>query len=380
MSAGYRELMNQRRTENFYAVVSPGLEEMCAAELSALGLTSDETGSGGIAFAGRLRDLYLVNLCLRTASRVLVRFATFQSRDFPDLFRKAQKLPWGRFIRPETTVAFRVTCHQSRLNHTNRIAETLEAAVNQALGRAANPAGGTPQLIMARIVDDQVIISIDSSGELLHRRGYRQAVTTAPLRETLAAGILMLLGWDGSQPLADPLCGSASFLLEGALLARRQPPGLSRSFAFMNWPGYREGLWRLLGDEARRATRPADVVISGADENPAAVAAARENCLRSGVAEQIVIEHRPLAAQPVHPGQGLVVCNPPYGKRLPLGDDAGAYYAELGRQLRRAYPDWRVAMLCPDPALVKATGLPFRQIARLDNGGLQVGLFATQEL
>jgi putative N6-adenine-specific DNA methylase len=370
--------MDQRRTENFYAVVSPGLENICAQELTDLEVVPRQVATGGVAFAGRLRELYRANLCLRTASRILVRFAEFHSRDFPDLFRKALRLPWGRFIRPETPVDFRITCHASRLNHTVRIAETLESSLNQALGRATSPAGGNPQLVMARIADDRVTLSIDSSGELLHRRGYRQSVTAAPLRETLAAGILMLLGWHGEVPLADPMCGSGSFLAEGALLARRQAPGLSRRFAFMRWPGYREGLWKLLCDEARRCETGGGTILRGADESAEAVAAARENLQKLAFSGQISIEQCPLAAQEVRAGPGLVVCNPPYGKRLALHDRPLEFYAGLGRQLQHAYPGWQVAMLCPDTSLAKATGLPLRRIATLDNGGLEVGLFSTK--
>jgi putative N6-adenine-specific DNA methylase len=370
--------MDHRRSENFYAVVSPGLENVCAEELTDLEMSPQQVAAGGVAFAGRLRELYRANLCLRTASRILVRFAEFHSRDFPDLFRKTLKLPWGRFIRPDTPVAFRVTCRTSRLNHTVRIAETLESSVNQALGRSTNPAGGNPQLVMVRIVDDQVVLSIDSSGELLHRRGYRQSVTAAPLRETLAAGILMLLGWHGQHPLADPMCGSGSFLFEGAMLARRQAPGLYRSYAFMHWPGFREGLWRLLCDEARLGEVEPGVLLQGADESPEAVAAAEDNLKNCAFANQVSIEQRPLATQQVQAGPGLVVCNPPYGKRLALDDSPEDYYADFGRELQRVYPGWQVALICPDPALAKATGLPFRQIATLDNGGLKVGLFTTQ--
>ena len=370
--------MDHRRTEKFYIVVSPGLERTCAAELAALDIAPRHIEKGGIACAGRLRELYLANLWLRTASRILLRFAEYRSRDFPDLHRKAMRLPWGRFIRPDTPVVFRVACQGSRLNHSKRVAETLESALNRVLGRTTNPAGQNPQLVMVRIVEDLVTISVDTSGELLHRRGYRTSVTAAPLRETLAAGILLLLGWNGGEALVDPMCGSGSFLIEAALLARRQAPGLNRSFAFMAWPGYRPGLWTLLCDEARRGQLDGEVSINGYDSDPAAVATARDNCERSGNAARVSIDRRPLAEQPLVDGRGLVVCNPPYGRRLELGGDPKACYRELGDQLERAYPGWRKAILCPEPALVTATGLEFRQVAELDNGGLRVGLFATQ--
>jgi len=285
-------------------------------------------------------------------------------------------MPWGRFIRPETPVAFRVTCHGSRLNHTTRIAETLESALNQALGRTTNPIGRESQLVMVRIVDDVVTISIDSSGELLHRRGYRKSVTAAPLRETLAAGILTLLNWTSHEPLVDPMCGSGSFLIEGALLARRQAPGLNRPFAFMVWPGYRPGLWTLLCDEAQRGQAENEGAISGYDTDSAAVAIARDNCQRSGNSELVSIDRLSLAEQPVRDDRGLVVVNPPYGKRLPLDGNPNRCYREIGSHLDRAYPGWRIAVLCPDPALVKATGLPLQKLAELDNGGLSVGLYA----
>lgn len=369
--------MDHRRTENLFAITSPGLENICASEFSALNISGCEVTTGGVAFQGRLRDIYLTNLWLRTASRILVRFGEFHSRDFPDLHRKAQRLPWGRFIKQQSPVSFRITCHTSRLNHTTRIAETLESAVNNALGRSTNPASKDPQLVLVRIVDDRVTISIDSSGELLHRRGYRQSTTAAPLRETLAAGSLMLLNWDGREPLYDPLCGSGSFPLEGALLASHKAPGLKRDFAFMKWPGYREGLWNLLCNEATRQEIESEASISGADESLEAINAAKDNLGRGSLNTQVLLEHCPLDQQPVHDGQGLVICNPPYGKRLSLGDDASGYYAELGRQLQRAYPGWRIAMICPDSALVKATGIKFSKLAELDNGGLTVGLFAT---
>jgi putative N6-adenine-specific DNA methylase len=369
--------VDHKHPENFFAIVAPGLEAVCAGELAALGLAGLEPTAGGVAFSGRLADLYRANLHLRVASRIIVRFARVRCRAFPDLYRAAVRLPWGRFVHPDTPLRFRVTCRNSRLLHTGRVAETLLAAADHALGRATLPVAAGGQLVLVRIVDDQVELSIDSSGELLHRRGYRTSVAAAPLRETLAAGVLQWLAWDGAVPLADPLCGTGTFLLEAALLATRRAPGLQREFAFRHWPGYRPGLWHQLCEEARRAERPCPAVISGGDADAAALAAAGANLAQAGLQDVVALQQQPLAAQPVHAGRGLVVCNPPYGKRLVVAGPLPDYFAGLGRELQRAFPGWRKALLCPDPLLARATGLPLREIAQLDNGGLQVGLYAT---
>jgi putative N6-adenine-specific DNA methylase len=370
--------MDHKRPENLFAIVSPGLETACAAELTELGFNDLTITPGGVAFAGRLNDLYRASLHLRVASRLVVRFGRFRCRDFPELYKQSLRLPWGRFLRPETSMLCRVTCRDSRLMHSGRVAETLQAAAARAFGRDALPAGAGGQLLLARIVDDVVELSIDSSGELLHRRGYRTDVAAAPLRETLAAGVLRLLGWRGTEPLADPLCGTGTFLLEGALLAGNHAPGLQREYAFMHWPGYRAGLWNQLCDEARRAERPCPISISGGDADAGALAAARANLARAGFPTEVALRQSPLATQPVHAGGGLVVCNPPYGKRLTTAEPLEAYFAGLGRDLQRAYPGWRKALLLPEPVLARATGLPLREVAQLDNGGLRVWLYATK--
>jgi putative N6-adenine-specific DNA methylase len=202
-------------------------------------------------------------------------------------------------------------------------------------------------------------------------------MAAAPLRETLAAGVLLLLDWDGTAPLVDPLCGTGTFLLEAALLAARRAPGLQREFAFRFWPGYRPGLWNQLCQEARQAERPCPAVISGSDADAVALTAARTNLAQAGLQDVVALRQQPLSAQPAHSGSGLVVCNPPYGRRLVVAGPLTDYFAGLGRELQRAFPGWRKALLCPDPRLAGATGLPLREIAQLDNGGLQVGLYTT---
>jgi putative N6-adenine-specific DNA methylase len=362
-------------TEHLFAITAPGLEPVCAAELDRLGVTGSRAFPGGVAFEGTLGDIYRSNLWLRSASRVVVRLGEVKARDFPELFHRTVRLPWGKFIRPGTALEVRATSRRSRLVHSGRIAETVVTAADRALGRRAAPAGGPSQLVLARFEDDVCQLSIDSSGELLHRRGYRRQTTRAPLRETLAAGILLLLGWDGSQTLVDPLCGSGTLVIEGALLARRLPPGGDRRFAFMDWPGFRPGLWQVLHAEAGRVALPAGPVILGADRDAAAIAAARGNAERAGVRNDLELRRQPLSDLTAPPGPGLLVCNPPYGARLAAGEDLCPLFRQLGEVWRRNFAGWRLAFLAPDEGLARSAGLPLTRVAALTNGGIPVILF-----
>jgi putative N6-adenine-specific DNA methylase len=363
----------KKSSEKLFAVTAPGLEAVCAAELMALGMADVQGVTGGVEFTGSLKDLYRANLWLRSASRVLVRVGEVKASDFPELFRKAVRLPWGKFIRPDAGVQVRAVSHHSRLGHTGRIETTVGKAVDRALGRPASPPEARQQIVV-RFEKDVALLSVDSSGALLHRRGYRGEAVAAPLRETLAAGILGLLGWDGTVPLADPMCGSGTFLIEGALLAANRAPGLAREFAFLDWPGSRPGLWEVLRSEARAAIRPPVAAILGSDRDAGAVAAARRNADRAGVAAWVDFQERDLSRRGPLPGPGLAVCNPPYGKRLGRGSDLRTAFEELGRSCREAFPGWRVAFLCPDERLARATGLHPEPVALLVNGGIRVAL------
>lgn len=365
-----------KKTEDrLFAIVAPGLEAVCAAELQALGLEGVEAVAGGVEFSGGLRELYLANLWLRSASRIVLRLGHLRSRDFPDFYRKLVRLPWGRFLRADTAVQVRASSQSSRLIHSGRIAETVEAAINRALGRDANPVEGPVQRVLARFEEDLCQISIDSSGELLHRRGYREETAQAPLRETLAAAILLQLGWDGTEPLVDPMCGSGTFVIEAALLARNLPPGRGRAFAFMNWPRYRPGLWQALLLEAGRKARPVTVAILGADRDPRAVAAARRNAERAGVADDLRLECVELARLAAPQGCGLMLANPPYGARLEAGSDLRPLFRQFGQAWRGPFAGWRGALFCPADAPLGATGCELRPLDLLHNGGLPVTLF-----
>src|SRR5688500_14365899 len=319
-----------------FAITAPGLERITAGELAALGLRPGGIEPGGVPFRTGREGIYAANLWLRTASRVVVRVAEFKALAFHELERRARRVEWDRWVAPGAAASFRVTCRKSRLYHSDAVAQRLADAVARRVGTtgATVPAAaaaaedeetledGPPgQLFVVRVARDIVTISADSSGALLHRRGYRQALARAPLRETLAAGLLLAAGYDGSAPLLDPLCGSGTIPIEGALIARRIAPGLSagaRDFAFTRWPDFAEAAWKRVVDEATaRALPAAPAPILGSDRDEGAIAAAQANAARAGVTADIAFERRALSAiEPPGVDPGLLAANPPYGVRV----------------------------------------------------------------
>ena len=359
-------------TEQFFVIVPPGFEDICAKQLAQLTDAPLTMSRGGISFEGKLRDLYLANLWLRCASRILVRLDNIKCRDFPTLFRKATRLPWGRFIQPGRPVSLRVTCRGSRLNHSDRVAKTIEDAIHKALGNSTEDKNKhlPAQTIFVRLEDDLCTLSIDSSGELLHKRGYRTRSTAAPLRETLAAGCLMLCNWHGEQPLWDPFCGSGTFPIEAALLAANIPPGLQRDFAFMHWPGFRLGLWNTLIIEANKVKQTIQVSIEGSDINEKTIIAAQENADHAGVTDVVSFRQADALQSQPESDHGLLICNPPYGERLSSSQSSVLLLRQLTAQLKTHYPQWNGAVLLPQD-----NNMPQKTILNFSNGGLDVALY-----
>lgn len=364
-----------QKQERLFAITTPGCEELCRRELATVGIERPLVVPGGVEFSGSLRDLYLANLWSRTASRILLRCGEFPARDFPTLYRRLVRLPWGRFIKPGTTCEVRVSCRRSRLSHSGRVKETTEEAICRALG-TQSVGGRALQKVYLRIEDDRCQVSLDSSGELLHRRGYRVANVAAPLRGTLAAACLLALGYDGSLPFVDAMTGSGTFASEAALLAIRRAPGLHRSFAFMDWPKYRQGLWQQLLLQARQQERDGlPATITAVDSNPVAVAAAERNLRAAGLAE--VVQLRCLRFQELIAPEpfGLLICNPPYGERLGKTASLEVLYRDLGRTYSQTFAQWRGALVCPENELIRATGIPLVPQLRFSNGGIRVCLW-----
>lgn len=363
-----------------FAIAAPGLEPLVARELTALGETP-RIDDGGVSWSGDARSMMRANLWLRTASRVLVRVARFRATEFYELEKRAKKIPWGEFVPFGHTVEFRVTARKSRLYHSDAIAERLSRSVAASAKRsrasALRAGGDASQLFVVRVVRDEFEISVDSSGDLLHQRGYRRAVARAPLRETLAAALLLAAEWTGDAPLLDPMCGSGTIPIEGALIARRIAPGIRRGFAFESWPGFQASVWtRVRADARANELASARVPIVGSDRDAGAVESALANAERAGVPADVAFRCAPVSAiePPGAAGAGLVATNPPYGVRVVSGSgtDLRNLYAQLGNVLRERFSGWRLAMYSPESRLTSQLALPVREAFRTSNGGIKV--------
>ncbi len=375
---------------DLFAITAPGLETLAAGELHSLGIPEAAAEAGGVAFRGGLTDVYRANLWLRTATRIVARAGEFGARAFYELEKGAKQVPWERWLGGGRPVQIRVTCRKSKLYHSDAVAERVASAIASRAGKAgaitarsggadiddddaAQERGGA-QLIAVRMLHDRCTISIDSSGPLLHRRGYRLATAKAPLRETLAAAALFASGWDPAAPLIDPLCGAGTIAIEAALMARGIAPGSRRDFAFMSWPSFDAGLWATVRDDSLASALPAaPAPIIASDRDEGAIAAAAANAERAGVVADLTLSRRALSAIEPPAGPGWLVTNPPYGVRV--GDAGGGLrdlYAQLGNTARETMNGWTIAMVSAEPALERATKLGFEPVIKTRNGGIPV--------
>ena len=367
-------------------VTAPGLEPLARRELGVLGIAVTGEEPGAVSATVTARDLMRANLHLRTASRVVVRLSHFKALTFADVEKHGKRVPWDTVVVPGQRVRFRVTCRKSRLYHSGAVAQRLMEAlalrvrgVVQATAADDEEEGGGEQLFVVRLFRDQLMLSVDSSGALLHRRGYRQATAKAPLRETLAAAMLLGAGWEGSSPLVDPMCGSGTIPIEAAMIARHIAPGLGRHFAFEQWPGHDAALWRALQGEAAAAVLPrAMVPIVASDRDAGAVEATRANAERARVSEDLSIIKQSLSDMLPPPGPGLVVVNPPYGIRVGDKKPLRNLFAQLGNVSRSRAAGWRLAMLSADRDLERQVQLPFTEQWKSTNGGIPVRLITAE--
>ena len=370
-----------------FAVAPPGLERVVAHELKSIGINGSEV-PGGVEWTGDLLQVRRANLYLRTASRVLVRIAQFKARTFFELERHAAKIDWRSYVSTSKPVFLRTTSKKSKLYHEGAIAERLYKAIRANSG--AVPAErideesdtASAQIFIVRVLRDEFTISADSSGALLHFRGYRQALAKAPLRENLAAAMLSLGGWSGAGSLLDPMCGSGVLPIEAALIARNIPPALAnadrkpRTFAFESWPIHDRKAWETDVQHARALIRASSsAVIYGSDRDAGAIDASRANADRAGVGADIKFTVAALTTAPHPPGPALVVVNPPYGVRVSEQTDLRNLYSALGKYMEQNLRDSRLVMLAAEDELAAYTGR-MQVLAETKNGGIAVKVLA----
>ncbi len=369
-----------------FLATAPGLEPLLRAEAAALGLPGPLAVPGGVALTGGWPEVWRANLELRGATRVLARIASFRALHLAQLDKRARKVAWGETLRADVPVRVDVTTTaKSRIYHAGAARQRIATAIRETLGAAVHEAGsedepGEAVTVKVRIEDDLCTISVDTSGEMLHRRGHKQAVNAAPMRETLAALFLRACGYDGSEPVLDPMCGSGTFPIEAAEIAAGLAPGRSRAFAFERLATFDAKVWT--GMKADLKPRETALRFHGSDRDAGAVAMARANAARAGVTALADFGQAAVSdlRRPEGPA-GLVIVNPPYGTRLGEAAKLRPLYAALGRVLGERFGGWRIGLVTTEPALAAATGLPFGPPGPwVPHGGLKIRLWQTVAL
>ncbi len=379
---GFRRIRPAKDGEQFscFAAVPRGAEELAAHELEALGISGAAIGKGGVAFVSDRKGLYLANLWLRTASRVLVQLAVFPCTTPAELYAGAYKVEWQELITPDMTLAVDCSLRDSALTHSGFVAlKTKDAIVDrirEACGSRPSVNTASPDVrINVHLHKNVCTISLDSSGESLDRRGYRLERNEAPLRETLAAAVVALTGWDGSVPLADPMCGSGTIPVEAALKAAHIPPGLQRSFGFQRWLDFDTLLWDRLVKEAETGiNRLPTGLVTGYDQDSRALALAARNTASAGLEGQVHFFHAALLDFKPERDKGIVIINPPYGIRMGEQDDLRELYCQIGDVLKKRCRGWTGYVLTGNLELAKYIGLKASRRFVLYNGAIECRL------
>lgn len=363
---------------DIFLVATPGLEAPLADEVRALGFDGVTQGPGGVSFRGSWPEIWRANLAVRGATRVLVRIAEFRALHLAQLDKRARKVPWTDLLRADVPVRIEATCRKSRIYHAGAAAQRVTRAISEGAGIAI--ADDAPITIKVRIDDDLCTISLDTTGASLHKRGHKEAVNKAPMRETMAAMFLSACGYDGNEPVLDPMCGSGTFVIEAAEIAANLLPGRSRSFAFEQLASF--DATKVAGIRDGQSTRPVGQLFHGSDRDAGAIKMSRANADRAGVAEWTRFEQAAVAElTPPDGSPGLVIVNPPYGGRIGKKGPLYAVYGQFGEAMRSRFKGWRVGLITTDAGLAKATGLPFDPPGPIvAHGGLKIRLWQTPAL
>ena len=362
---------------HYFATVARGLEPIAALELERLGAKDVRPDFTGVHFVGDIALLYRVNLWARTIFRVLFTLGEFPCPNADRLYQEVQNIDWEQYISPHNTLSVSATGGNEQLNHTHFTALQVKNAIidqqRDQFGERSSVDTQDPDLsINVHIYKDRCVLSLDSSGTSLHRRGYRPAVGMAPLKETLAAALLEMSEWEPSLPFLDPLCGSGTLPIEASLKALNIAPGMFRQqFAFEKWLDFDEDLWDGLINEAQNGELdqlPAPIM--GSDRDPDILVQARTNAQQCGIAQQITFNLSDIALIEAPASSGVIICNPPYGERLGDAQELGEFYKLLGDVFKQRFQGWTAFVLTGNKELAKRVGLKASRRIPVYNGSI----------
>jgi putative N6-adenine-specific DNA methylase len=370
--------MNKHGNFEIFLMAAPGLEDVLNAEVRGKGFKQPKSVPGGVIIKGGWPEVWRANLWIRGAGRVLASLDQFRVLHLAELDNRARQVPWATVLRPDVPFRVEVTCKKSRIYHSDAAAERIATAIAEELG--APHSTEAEVIVRARIEHDICFIGIDTSGELLHKRGYKETVNMAPIRETMASLFLRQCGYDGTEPVVDPMCGSGTFIIEAAEIAARLNPGRSRRFAFEQFANFDAAAWQRMRD-ANPGRKPV-ARFYGSDRDTSAILMSRANSERADVAEFTEFRQCTISDVVAPEGPpGLVIVNPPYGTRIGDKKKLAPLYRTLGQTLMTRFAGWRVGIITTETMLARATGLAFLPgTAPVPHGGLRVTLFQTGPL
>lgn len=367
--------------EEFFASCPRGLESLLAAEVGGAGASAIAPVAGGVGFAGDWRCCYRANLESRIATRILWRVASGLYRREEDVYRLAYDVPWHRYFAVGSTLRVDVTAISSPLKSLDFITLKVKDAVcdrfrAECTKRPSIDTRAPDVRVQLFLTAGEATLYLDTSGAPLYKRGFKRAAVEAPIKENLAAGILMLTEWQPDQPLLDPMCGSGTFLIEAAQMALGIVPGLGRSFGFERLADFDDEAWRvLIRDAQERRLAPGRLAIYGSDLYGEQLKRAHENLLAAGLVDRVPLKQANLLELTPPEKAGVLVANPPYGARIGEKDALEAFYPQLGDALKQRFAGWRCYFFSADKALPRLIGLRSSKRIALYNGPLECRLY-----
>ncbi len=368
-------MKDNSQTFDIIAKTFEGLESVLADEIAILGGGEIEILNRAVKFQGDMALVYKANLWLRTALRIIIPFKKFKVKNADDLYNAVKSIYWQQYLTPEMTIAVDSSINSSPFNHANFVALRVKDAIvdrmRDDLGKRPSVDTESPDLLInVHIFRNECTLSFDSSGQSLHKRGYRLAQTEAPLNEVLAAGLILKTGWRGETDFYDPMCGSGTFTTEAFGIAMNEPPGKDIKFGFMRWLTFDKDLWSTILKSSKDERKEVEVMFYTSDILEKSIAVTKKNMTRREMREKVVIKQVDFFETMPESDSGLVIINPPYGERINV-KDVKSLYKKIGDKLKYDYPGFNAWVLLSSPEAEKSIGLKPSTKYKVLNGAIE---------